>query len=157
MKTRLDENPFKDLYLTEAISDPGSYIDYFSPAIITGQTESLFSRGNVVLRGSNGVGKTMLLRLLQPDVQAAYLKHDSPLPKQVGNEKSLSIGVNLIHAGFNNLGQRQLCKDPEENVSRWALTVADLLNYYLVGELLKTLRFLHGDGRVVAQAIALLC
>ena len=147
------ENPFHELYLSEAVDDPELYSRWFSPEIITGQTQKLFRKGNVVLRGSNGVGKTMLLRMFLPQVQAAYLKQEHELPVATANHQSLGIGINFIHAGFNSLGQRTLAGDPHGNATQWSLLVGDLLNYHLVHELLRTLVFLRGDGAIVAANI----
>lgn len=153
MPVRDRQNPFNELYLSEAIDDPALYLRWFSPTIIAGEAKALFRRGNTVLRGSNGVGKTMLLRLFSPHVRASYwatLGHDRwhiPMPN------ALAIGVNFIHAGFGSLGRRRLADESSVNRQQWALVVGDLLNYYLINQLLTTLLFLQRDGSVVAQRL----
>ena len=134
------KNPFQELYLTEAIEDPELYWNWFSPAIITGQTEALYRPGNSILIGSNGAGKTMLLRLFSPQVQAAYLRHNVDLP--IGNDPLIGLSINFVHAGFGSLGQRRVDGDPEANQTQWALLAGDLLNYHLLNELVETLLFL---------------
>lgn len=146
-------NPFNELYLSEAIDDPALYLRWFSPKILTGETGALFRRGNAVLRGSNGVGKTMLLRLFAPHVRASYWGSDSGLGWRIPMENAIGIGVNFIHAGFGSLGGRSLAKGEDENGQRWAPVFGDLLNYYLIHELLKTLQFLQGAGSVVTERV----
>ena len=146
-------NPFNELYLSEAIDDPALYLRWFSPKILTGETGALFRRGNAVLRGSNGVGKTMLLRLFAPHVRASYWRSDSGLGWRIPMENAIGIGVNFIHAGFGSLGGRSLAKREDENRERWAPVFGDLLNYYLIHELLKTLQFLQHVGSVVAERV----
>ena len=94
-------NPFQEVYLTEALEDPELYWSWFSPEILSGEVANLYRRGNIVLKGSNGAGKTMLLRLFSPEVQAAYLNHGQPVPSHDGG-RYISTGINFIHAGFGH-------------------------------------------------------
>ncbi len=153
MKATEGQNPFGELYLSEAIDDPALYSQWFSPAIITGQTRTLFQRGNTVLRGSNGVGKTMLLRLFSPRLRAFYLGHGRGFPAPIATEDGIGIGINFVHAGFGSLGGRKLRKNEAENTSRWAMLFGDLLNYCLIAQLLRTLAFLNDGGTSVATAM----
>lgn len=143
MKDR-GQNPFQELYLTEALDDPELYWNLFSPQIITGEAERLFRVGNIILQGSNGTGKTMLLRLFSPEVQATFLRHgiNSSIFKR---NPCLGIGINFIHAGFGALGKRRVAEVDAENITLWSSMFADLLNYFLVYELLKALKFLSSD------------
>jgi hypothetical protein len=138
-------NPFQTLYLTEAVVDPERFASLFSPLIIKGEVERLFKLGNTVLQGSNGTGKTMLLRLFSPDVRAAMMAHQVRLSLPDDLFASLSIGINFVHAGFGVLGHRRVSPDHEANVALWQMMTADLLNYSLVYELLTTLNYLNGD------------
>ena len=144
------KNPFQELYLTEAIEDPELYWNWFSPAIITGQTEALYRSGNVVLIGSNGAGKTMLLRLFSPQVQAAYLRARVKLP--IGDAPLLGVSINFVHAGFGSLGQRTFGKDRADDQLKWALLAGDLLNYHLVDQLFDTLLFLQSPNASLLAA-----
>ena len=144
------KNPFQELYLTEAIEDPELYWNWFSPAVITGQTEALYRRGNVVLIGHHGAGKTMLLRLFSPQVQAAYLRAGVKLP--IGDSPLLGVSINFVHAGFGSLGQRTFGKDRADDQLQWALLAGDLLNYHLVDQLFDTLLFLQSPDAVLLAA-----
>ena len=146
-------NPFNELYLSEAIDDPALYLRWFSPTILKGQAAALFRQGNTVLRGGNGVGKTMLLRLFSPRVRASYWRHEAEVAWEIPMGNAVGIAVNFIHAGFGSLGGRRLDTLEENNRQQWALIVGDLLNYYLTNELLKTLRFLEDDGVIVAERV----
>ncbi|MCY3818895.1 MAG: hypothetical protein OXH52_05960 [Gammaproteobacteria bacterium] len=148
----LSVNPFQELYLTEALEDPELYLSWFSPTVLTGQTEALFRVGNVVLSGTNGAGKTMLLRLFSPEVQAACLRLH---PEQRGNpvlRQVLGIGINLVHAGISSLGKRALKPGARDNLEVWNLLLGDLINYYLTNQLISTVRFLQGrSGQPLAE------
>jgi hypothetical protein len=147
MMDGIARNPFHELYLSEMLRDqPWLYIDLFSSEILTGETQSLFRPGNVVLLGSNGAGKTMLLGLLSPEVRAAFLKQDRPYPVSEDESRSLGVGINFVHAGFNHLAQRRVHEEEEQNLVLWSLMMGDLLNYSLVWELFKTLQYLGSDS-----------
>ena len=72
--TKRMDNPFNKLYLSEVIDDLSLYSEWFSPTLLRSQADSIFARTNTIVRGSNGIGKTMLLRLISPQVRAAYLE-----------------------------------------------------------------------------------
>lgn len=133
------QNPFQTLYLTEALDDPELFAKLFSPLIIPGEAEQLFRAGNVVLLGSNGAGKTMLLRLFSPHVCATVLAQEKPWPVPRDLFRFFSVGINLLHSGFGSLGQRRLAPDMDEHLLRWQLLFGDFLNYYLTNELLNAL------------------
>jgi hypothetical protein len=145
-------NPFQTLYLTEALTDPDVYWDLFSPHIVTGEARQLFQPGNVVLLGSNGTGKTMLLRLFAPAVQAAYLRKNKELPIPEESRRFLSIGVNFVTAGVSEFGGRRVSEDQDDNLMLWGLYFGDFLNYFFVSEFMSTLEFLCGsEGKVLTD------
>jgi len=139
-------NPFQELYLTEAVDDPQLYWRLFSPKVITGEAHLLFRPGNVVLLGSNGAGKTMLLRLFAPDVLSTFIAHHQELPFQTDGRGLLGVGLNLLHAGFGALGRRTMSADHTENLNLWAVAMGDVLNYSIVLQLLLTLKFLSSPA-----------
>ena len=145
------KNPFDELYLSEAIEDPALYSRWFSPAILTGEAVGLFRKSNTVLRGSTGVGKTMLMRLLSPNVRMAYLSRPAAFNLPIELEPAIGINVNFTHAGFTALGGRSLRHSEASDLELWPLFFGDLLNCYMVVALIEALRFLKGDGRVVAE------
>ncbi len=68
MKTR--RNPFTTLYVTERL-DQADFPALFSPVLVPHITP-LFEAGNVVVKGTQGTGKSMLLALLRTEVRMAY-------------------------------------------------------------------------------------
>ena len=67
-------NPFHTLYATEGINE----LDFpaiFSPTLIP-LVLPLFQPGNVMLSGTQGTGKSMLLALLDTDIRLAFWKHE---------------------------------------------------------------------------------
>ena len=151
MEATQQPNPFHKLYLTEAMTDPDLYWDLFSPQIITGEAQKLFGTGNIVLLGSNGTGKSMLLRLLAPAVQAAYLHQKKRLPTPLASQISLSVNINFVVAGVDRLGTRPVSDDVRENVLLWSIMFGDYINYFVAREIMNTLEFLAGEGRPLAQ------
>ena len=152
MEREFRPNPFQTLYLTEALTDPDLYWDLFSPQIVTGEAKQLFQPGNVVLLGSNGTGKTMLLRLFAPAVQAAYLRKHKEIPIPEESRRFLSIGINFVSAAVGAFGGRKVTQDAGDNLTLWGLYFGDFLNYFLVGELLGALEFLATPrGAVLAE------
>jgi hypothetical protein len=65
-------NPFNEAYVTHTVSET-SFVHYFSP-ILVDQAVAIFQPGNVIVKGTQGSGKSMLLRLLDPKIRIAY--HD---------------------------------------------------------------------------------
>jgi ABC-type lipoprotein export system ATPase subunit len=57
-------NPFNELYVTETVSS-SAFVRIFSPFILK-NASALFLPGNVVIKGMQGCGKSMLLSLLKP-------------------------------------------------------------------------------------------
>ena len=73
-------NPFHDLWLTEILKSE-EFVQLFSPEVAK-LAEDLFGKGNVVVRGRQGSGKSMLLRLLDANTRIAYAKSNerNPIP-----------------------------------------------------------------------------
>lgn len=149
MERESKPNPFETIYLTEALRDPDLYWDLFSPEIVTGEAKQLFQRGNVVLLGSNGTGKTMLLRLFDPAVQVAYLQKGKEIPIPEESRRFLSIGINFVSAAVGTFGGRRVTRNVEDNLDLWGRYFGDFLNYFLVGELLQTLEFISAPECLV--------
>ncbi|MEO7174086.1 hypothetical protein, partial [Flavobacterium sp.] len=85
-------NPFDSLYMTETV-DADSFVALFSPLLVH-ETSALFRPGNVVLMGTQGSGKSMLLALLKPDTKLAFKRAQTPFPA-AGEGPYIGAGVNL--------------------------------------------------------------
>ena len=148
-------NPFNALYITEGIG-PEEFVDYFSPLLVS-DTRQLFERGNIVLRGVQGTGKTMLLALLKPEIRIAYAKAARPFPvEELGRELSrfIGAGINLQDSYATAFGNRPIRQDDDEP-GELAIYFGDFVNYFVVRDLLCTLNKLRAaDGTVKDLGIA---
>ena len=88
-------NPFTTLYVTERM-DESKFPSLFSTTMVPLVTP-LFEQGNVVVKGTQGSGKSMLLALLKTSVRVAYAKsekHDYPVEDPELNQ-FIAAGINL--------------------------------------------------------------
>src|SRR5215211_2766603 len=107
------KNPFDELYVSETIP-PSDFVRLFSPFLVQ-HALSLFQPGNVVLKGVQGSGKTMLLSLFEPAIRLAYMDAGMPFPVPEVHRRFISGGINLRHSGAISFGQRPVHSDPEIN------------------------------------------
>ncbi|MCY4047789.1 MAG: hypothetical protein OXF42_06790, partial [Candidatus Dadabacteria bacterium] len=146
-------NPFSDLYLTEAISS-SDFVRLFSPVFVE-QATALYQSGNVILKGLQGSGKSMLLNLLKPETRLAYKSEaiEFPVPPQL--RKFISGGINLRKSGVA-AGFAQLITPNSDTrtINELALHFGDCVNYWIVDDLLNTIE-LHSKDRVIAGEIGI--
>ncbi len=141
----LPDNPFQEVYFTDSIR-PDEFTKYFSPLLIS-DTLPLFRKGNIVLKGTQGSGKSMLLALLKPEIRLAYLRsgNEFPVPREFSN--FLSGGINLIRSAAIDFGQRIGRNNTisPDDVTRY---FGDFINYWIVEDLLVSLNTLarFSDG-----------
>ncbi len=137
-------NPFHDLYLTEAIG-PDLFVQLFSP-IFMDQGTALYQPGNVVLKGLQGSGKTMLLNLLKPEVRMAYQrkKVDFPVPKIYRNY--ISAGINLRKSGIAEFAQLLLPDSSFQVLREHSLLFGDFVNYWVVHDLITSIELILREG-----------
>nr|NJM02337.1 hypothetical protein [Desulfobacula sp.] len=138
MKTRI--NPFHDLYLSEGIA-PGRFVELFSPHFVK-HALALYKPGNVILKGLQGGGKTMLLNLLKPEVRIAYRKANEKFPVPEKNSHFISAGINLRISGVIDFGTL-IHKDRDPGFDlKLALLFGDFINYWVADDLLQTIQTL---------------
>ena len=130
------DNPFHDLWLTEIVS-PDKFVRMFSPKIVE-FSEDLFGAGNVVVRGRQGSGKSMLLRLLDTKTRVAYVRSgvEDPIP---GDRTFISGSVNLTRSNISAISSRFPLEPQRSDIEWAAATFADFLNYSLALDLLQNL------------------
>lgn len=133
-------NPFDDLYLTETAS-AREFTSLFSDFLVE-HTLTLFKPVNVVLKGTQGSGKTMLLSLLKPEIRIDFWQggRDFPVPKKLA--PFIGCGINFTRSAALDIGQRPLSRDPERDLSLFPLYFADFVNYWIVRDLLTSLRLI---------------
>lgn len=134
-------NPFHDLYLSEAISED-RLVELFSPVIVK-HSGAVFDSGNVVIRGLQGTGKTMLLNLLRPEARIAYKRAREPFPVPARSARFIGAGVNLRKCGALEFAQHLERDMAQREVQELALVFSDFVNYWIVADLMATIvRFL---------------
>lgn len=131
-----DTNPFLDPRAADSLNGK-EYVRCFSPYLVSHLPE-VFAQGNVILRGSIGCGKSMILRLFDPKVRIAYhdAEHEFPVPSNYRH--FIGTGINLSKSGVLDIIQRLPSSASEEDIHRLSAIFADYLNYWLVDDLLES-------------------
>lgn len=138
-------NPFDSLYMGENV-DPQEFVQLFSPLVVN-ETLPLYQQGNVVMLGTQGTGKSMLLGLLKPQVRLAYAASDRVFPLSDLVPPFVGAGINLTRSGSIDFGQRQLPGQAEFGPGLVSAFFADFLNYWIVRDLILSVRVLEkADG-----------
>jgi hypothetical protein len=137
-------NPFQILYVTEYIKSP-EFPHLFSPVLVP-QVTALFQPGNVVLHGTQGTGKSMLLSLLDSSVrlQFAQQKLPSPIPEQLRN--FVGATVNLSSSNATKFNERSFSDDPDVDLGMCKAVFSDFLNYWVVRDLFRNLDRIISSG-----------
>jgi hypothetical protein len=142
------DNPFHDLWVTE-ILDPAAYVRMFSDILVK-DTEALFSKGHVALKGRQGSGKSMLLNLLVTSTRVAYAKSDSKYPIPSKHRKFISAGVQLTLQNASLAAARAEEIDESQRLQVVAMNFSDYLNTLLCLDLLRNVRYLHEQQKETA-------
>jgi hypothetical protein len=138
-------NPFFELYVGDRMSSR-EFVDIFSPFLVH-HAEALFLPGNVVLKGVQGSGKSMLLTLLKPDVRLEYVRANEDFPVLKALRKFIGAGINLAHENAIDFGYRRISNDPNET----ALFFADFVNYTVLLDLLISFQKLGSSAEVARE------
>ena len=139
-----DTNPFHELFVTHSAPDE-EFVRYFSPFLVPNLLE-LFQDGNVVLKGTQGCGKSMLLSCSRRRFEFAYAKRgeelratgeagvDFPVPEVY--RSFVGAGVNLSKSGLLDIAQ-MLPSDPKDRDFQLLTALfCDFFNYWLLRDLL---------------------
>lgn len=132
-------NPFFEVYAGDRMTST-EFATIFSPFLVE-HASALFLPGNVVVKGIQGSGKSMLLTLLKPEVRLEYARANANFPVRTSKGEAASFigaGVNLAHCNAMDFGYRAASNDAEET----ALLFADFVNYQIVRDLLRSVRVL---------------
>lgn len=130
-------NPFHELYVTEMVS-PQEFVVLFSPFLVK-YAQLLFKQGNLVLLGSQGSGKSMLLSLLKPEIRTAYFANGESFPVPQPLQGFLGAGININRSGAINIGQRPVSSDENQDKRLFPLYFADFLNYFIARDILNSI------------------
>lgn len=129
-------NPFQVLYVTDD-PDLNVFVDLFSDYPVR-HAQILFRPGNVILKGSQGSGKSMLLNLFRPEIRIAYKNSGIEFPVPKNFYRFIGAGINLTRSGALNIGQRAIVETIEKEEGEFPFYFADFLNYYIVRDILNT-------------------
>ncbi len=138
-------NPFHTLYLTEG-ADEVDLPPVFSDVILP-HVGPLFLPGNVILKGMQGTGKSMLLSLLETKVRLEFwknVKHPYPLPDQ--QCRFVGAGINLSKSLALKLNELIFSTDRDENIQRSKIVFSDFFNSWILRDLFLSLGRLMKDA-----------
>lgn len=137
-------NPFHDLYLSEAISED-DLVRFFSPIIVE-HSGVVFESGNVIIRGLQGTGKTMLLNLLRPELRLAYRRANVQFPVPPRASQFIGAGINLRKCGILEFAQLIDKEITPKEFQELALLFADFFNYWVVSDLIDSICLFYEAG-----------
>lgn len=150
-------NPFHDLYLSEAITED-ALVELFSPVIVE-HSRIMFEPGNVIILGQQGTGKTMLLNLLRPESRLAYARAanvnpEIKFPLPVKSAKFVGAGVNLRKCGALEFAQHLEKDMGKKEVQELQLLFADFINYLVVIDLIASVqKLVEADNKRVLTEV----
>src|ERR1700742_4714150 len=141
-------NPFQQLYVGEKV-DPEEFVEIFSAKLVP-HAMPLFQPGHVVLSGVQGSGKSMLFKLLQPQVRRAYAAMEKDFPIAPEDSRFIGAGININTARCNEFGNRRA----EAGDSSQELMFGDFFNYIVCLDMISSVRTLGGE-RSISSALSL--
>lgn len=139
-------NPFHELYVTET-ARPEEFVRLFSDSLLP-HALLLFQPGNVVLKGTQGSGKSMLLNLLTPEIRCAYHRAGKPLPVPEKLSRFIGAGINLTRSGVLDIGQRPITNDSQEDERLFPMFFADFVNYWIVRDIIRSLQTMQANPAI---------
>ncbi len=141
-------NPFQQLYVGEKV-DADEFVQIFSHKLVA-HAMPLFQPGHVVLSGVQGSGKSMLFKLLRPEVRVAYATIGEPFPIPEESSNFIGAGININTARCNEFGNRRV----ESTDGTHELMFGDFFNYVVSLDIIRSVRAL-ADQRVIATDLKL--
>lgn len=155
-------NPFTEAYVTHTVSDE-HFVRFFSPVLVA-SAGAILQPGNVVIIGTQGSGKSMLLRLLDPEIRIAYFNVD---PEDKSAATSYPVSKNLRHfvstrvdlnkSGLLDIANTLPAQPTPEEIGDLAKSFADFFNYWLLRGLLLSIDKICDNPEPFAGMIAADC
>ena len=121
--------------------------------ILVINAQALFRPGNIVLKGTQGSGKSMLLNLFKPQIRLAYAKAGAEFPVPDKYRKYIGAGINITRSGILDIGQRPISDDPNTDEHLFPLYFADFLNYYIVRDILRSIEIIVSNDEIFGSLI----
>lgn len=149
-------NPFQELYVADTVSQE-HFVRLFSRVPMEALIEfhQLFQAGNVVLLGSQGCGKTMLLTLFRPEIRVAYAKYGEQFPVPADHSRFLSAGINLTKSGIAHLAGVTLGGSRDHDLRELPYFFGDFFNHKLVLDLLENLEEVAASPQIFGALVSL--
>jgi len=149
-------NPFQQLFLSDDVQTESSFVELFSDEVLQSAINPIFQGGgNVVLKGTQGCGKTMVLNLLRPKTRISYYKLGQKFPVQDNMTKFVSAGINLTQSGIAKLVQVTLGDSDAADCSKLPHYFADFFNYIVVKDILDNIKTIGMNGDVFDNLVNL--
>lgn len=143
-------NPFFELYIGDKLPAQ-EFVKIFSDFLVP-HAEPMFTRGNVVVSGVQGSGKSMLLSLLKPSVRLEYFTAGEPFPVPELRRKFIGAGVNLAHQHAIDFGLR---RDIDDDPQLIELLFADFVNYLVIDSFLNSISIFAKSDKEVRNEVGL--
>jgi hypothetical protein len=140
-------NPFQQLYFSDDTQTENNFVELFSDEVLQTAIHPVFQGGNVVLSGTQGCGKTMILSLLRPETRIAYWNLQKKFPVNEQMRNFISAGVNLTRSHITDIVQITLHRGDEADEYEMPNYFADFFNYLVVDDLIKSVEIIgkHPD------------
>jgi hypothetical protein len=142
-------NPFFELYVGDRLSS-SEFVTIFSPFLVR-HAEALFLPGNVVVKGVQGSGKSMLLSLLKPEVRLEYARARADFPVKGPLSQFIGAGINLAHSNGIDFGYRAISQDPNET----AIFFGDFVNCVVLLDLFRSISTLSTKSEAGIENLAI--
>jgi hypothetical protein len=137
-------NPFQQLYLSDDIQNEDSFVELFSKEVLQTAINPVFQGANVVLSGTQGCGKTMILTLLRPEIRLAYWNTGNadrfPINPDIRN--FVSAGINLTRSSITDLVEVSLGEGSESDLRELPYYFADFFNFLVVADLIRSVEII---------------
>lgn len=140
-------NPFQQLYFSDD-TQADNFVELFSDEVLQTAIHPVFQGGNVVLSGTQGCGKTMILGLLRPETRIAYWRLGKPFPVNKQMRNFVSAGVNLTRSRIADLVQVSLHRGDETDEREMPFYFADFFNYWVVEDLIKSVETIGANPTI---------
>jgi hypothetical protein len=134
-------NPFQSLYVTERVNEL-NFPAIFSPTLIP-VVLPLFQAGNVMLSGTQGTGKSMLLALLDSEIRISFWNSSAnPYPVEAEFCRFVGANINLSTSLVTKFNERKFSSDRTENIARSQAAFSDYFNTWVIRDLLESINTL---------------
>ena len=147
-------NPFQDVYVADSV-DESDFAKLFSKVPLQPAIHPVFHEGNVVLYGTQGCGKTMILRLLNPETRLGFAQSGDDFPVAPALRQFFSAGVNLTKSAITDVAQVTLGRGREHDLEQLPFYFGDFFNWWILKDMFKNLRYVAQHATVFGDMVDL--